>query len=169
MSSESERFERMVRQHHDAVLAYAMRRVAPDDAKDVVADTFLVAWRRFADAPDDHGLPWLYAIARRTLANHRRGARRREALTERLSASTPVVCEGDQPLRQALAMLSDRDREALLLVAWEGLTAQEACRVMGCRPATFRMRLHRARGRLAAHLNEPRPAPSSSPSVEHPT
>ncbi len=155
MSPDQHAFERMFRAHCDAVLAYALRRTTPDDARDVVADTFLVAWRRLDDAPPGAERAWLYAIARRTLANQRRATRRRNALTDRLDASTFEHVETDTRLAEALAMLTVQDREALLLIAWEGLSCDDAARVVGCRAATFRMRLHRARRRLSEHLNDP--------------
>lgn len=148
-----EAFERLFRAHHDLVLAYALRRADPDDARDVVADTFLVAWRRFDDAPTNAYLPWLYGIARRTLANQRRAAGRRGALVERLGTSAASAADSGGHLGVALAMLAEADREALLLVAWEGLEIADAARVLDCRPGTLRMRLHRARRRLALLLD----------------
>ncbi len=190
MGRDPAEFERSFRAHHDAVLAYALRRTSPDDARDVVAETFLVAWRRFGEAPGDAQLPWLYGVARRVLANQRRAAGRRAALVDRLGTQaapgaaysgtvdgdgagetdatargclTPVVA-GDGALAAALARLGEADREVLLLVAWEGLDTADAARALDCRPATLRMRLHRARGRLGALLDEPagRLAPTAS-------
>jgi RNA polymerase sigma-70 factor (ECF subfamily) len=158
MERDPRQFERTFREHHDAVLAYALRRAGCDaDARDVVAETFLVAWRRFDEAPSDSRLPWLYGVARRLLANQRRAATRRSALVDRLgsAASPAAAADGDGALLDALARLAAGDREVLLLVAWEGLSAEEAGHVLGCRGATVRMRLHRARGRLAALLDEP--------------
>ena len=71
----NERFESLFREHHAAVRGYALRRGPPDMAPDVVAETFLVAWRRLDDVPADP-LPWLYGVARRGLANARRSADR---------------------------------------------------------------------------------------------
>ncbi len=98
---------------------------------------------------------WLYIIARRTLANQRRATKRRHALADRLHVSLSGHVESDTRLAEALAMLAEQDREALLLIAWEGLSCDDAARVVGCRAATFRMRLHRARRRLSEHLNDP--------------
>jgi RNA polymerase sigma factor (sigma-70 family) len=154
-----ERFERLFREHYPLVRAYALRRAAPDAAQDVVADTFLVAWRRLEDVPDD-ALPWLYATARRMLANQRRSASRGAALAERLATSaaadvSPDAAEGvadAQLVRLALGRLSERSREALMLVAWEGLSGERAARAAGCSQAAFAVRLHRARARLAHEL-----------------
>ena len=165
------RFEQLYRRHYAEVLAYARRR-APSIAYDVVADTFLVAWRRFDELPDE-ALPWLIAVARNVLANQRRAAARRADATSRLSAERRASPEPreeaalDKRLRAALARLSERDREALLLVAWDGLTHREAAAGLACSPVAFRIRVHRARKRLRAELDrlEPpfRPIRSRSP------
>ena len=114
-----ERFEDLFRGNYAAVRAYALRRVPRDVAQDVVAETFLVAWRRLEDVPDD-ALPWLFAVARRVLANERRSADRRAALDRRVATAAITVAAGDSSdsvgdaelLRAALAGLSDRHREA---------------------------------------------------------
>jgi RNA polymerase sigma-70 factor, ECF subfamily len=161
-----ERFEELFREHYGAVRGYALRRIPGDVAQDVVAETFLVAWRRLDDVPAD-ALPWLYGVARRVLANQRRSAGRSSALEERV-ATTAVAASNDlgddlgegELVRLALGRLSDRDREALMLVAWHGLSGVRAARAAGCTRAAFAVRLHRARGRLAAELDSLRsPAP----------
>jgi RNA polymerase sigma factor (sigma-70 family) len=164
-------FERMFRAHHAAVHRYLVRRVEEPAVADLVAETFLIAWRRQDEIAGDP-LPWLLGVARRVCANHLRARQRRAALGERLAAQpqwpeTEIApaCE-DRGLREALAGLSDRDREALLLVAWDGLGNREAARVMGCSAATFAVRLHRARARLAAALRtEPGPKVNHSEGV----
>jgi RNA polymerase sigma factor (sigma-70 family) len=158
-SKREQRFEDLFRENYGPVRDYALRRAAPDAAQDAVAETFLVAWRRLDDVPDD-GLPWLYGVARRVLANQRRSASRGAALERRLAgalttaaSADPGMTAGDGELmRQALDRLSPRGREALLLVAWEGLSPARAARAAGCSTATFAVRLHRARARLAAEL-----------------
>jgi RNA polymerase sigma-70 factor (ECF subfamily) len=115
---------------------------------------FAIAWRRLDDVPDP-ALPWLLACARRVLANQRRGERRFGALRSRLAADRlgPLSTdEGDGQLRQALNELRERDREVLLLVAWEGLEPAEAAAVLGCSRGALAVRLHRARKRLAVAL-----------------
>jgi RNA polymerase sigma-70 factor, ECF subfamily len=166
------RFEQLFRDNHAAVRAYAFRRAAPDAAQDVVAETFLVAWRRLDEVPAD-ALPWLYGVARRVLANQRRSARRSAALERQLTPSSvpdwrddPADIVGEAELmRAALGRLSERDREALMLVAWEGLETARAARAAGCSRPTFAVRLHRARARLAAevHSLEGSTAPSPDP------
>jgi RNA polymerase sigma factor (sigma-70 family) len=153
------RFEVLFREHYPAVRAYASRRATEELAQDVIAETFLIAWRRFDELPGDP-LPWLYGVARRVLANQRRSAGRGAALERKLvSAASPNGHDdlaervGDAELmRFALGRLSEQDREALMLVAWEGLDGARAARAAGCSRGAFAVRLHRARSRLAAEV-----------------
>jgi len=153
-------FEGLFRANHAAVYRYVVRRVEEAAVQDVVAETFLVAWRRHEEIAGDP-LPWLLGIARRACANHLRGRERRVALGERLAAQ-PCPARSSWgsrehgELKRALAALGDADREALLLVAWDGLSNREAAKVVGCATATFAVRLHRARGRLAGALERER-------------
>jgi RNA polymerase sigma-70 factor, ECF subfamily len=149
------RFEQLYRAHAGAVRAYAVRR-APSFAiaDDVVSDVFLVVWRRLDDVPDQP-FPWLLSIARRALANRRRSERRAVALSDRLaSLGRPGIAspETGDWLLDALATLPERDRELLMLVAWEGLEPSEIAQLLGVRQGTVAVRLHRARRRLAAAL-----------------
>lgn len=138
--------------HFQSVLAYARRRCAElSDAEDLVAETFLVAWRRLDRLParPEERLPWLYGIARRLLANQRRGATRRLRLVDRLRSTLAV----SRPrvtitVEAALASLPSRDQEILRLIAWESLTHAEAGLVLGISPNAVGIRLHRARERL---------------------
>lgn len=157
-SHRAERFERIFNECHDAVVRYAARRVAPEAVADVVSETFLVAWRRFADLDGD-ALPWLLGIARRVAANQRRSGARRDALVRRLGDEPQASPGGEVELRDprlaaALATLGERDREALLLVVWDGLEHRDAARAMGCSAGALAVRLHRARRRLARALDD---------------
>ena len=155
------RLERLYAEHGRAVLAYAVRR-APDaqDAADVLAETFLVAWRRLAEVPTaDAARLWLYGVARNVLANQRRSERRRERLAERLRQELPVALQGTQPtsagagtVRAALGQLRAEDQEILRLSGWEELTPSEIATVLGISQIATRSRLHRARHRLRAAL-----------------
>jgi RNA polymerase sigma-70 factor (ECF subfamily) len=151
------RFEELYAAHAPAVRAYALRRTDAGTADDVVADVFLVAWRRLDDVPRDPQ-PWLLGVARRVIANRRRGEARAAALRSRLAseraAPTAAGVERADAVFEALAALTERDREALLLVAWDGLTSNAAARAMGVSPGTFAVRLHRARRRFARRLAE---------------
>ena len=164
---DNERFRALFGAHRAAVLAYARRRVDPDAAADVVAETFLVAWRRLDAVPED-ALPWLYGVARKVIGNQRRAHRRSRALVDRLGRTGVAEASADSlehryatadALRSALAGLGERDREALRLVAWEGLDPERAARAAGCSRATFAVRLHRARRRLAAAMQDEHPSP----------
>ena len=157
----TERFEDLFRANYAAVRGYAFRRAPRDVAQDVVSETFLVAWRRLDDVPAD-ALPWLYGVARRVLANQRRSANRSAALERRVAAHSGTLGGSNDPgqhagegevLRAALARLSDRDREARMLVAWHGLSGVRAARAAGCTRTAFAVRLHRARSRLATELD----------------
>lgn len=153
---EQELFEAYFRGHAARVHAFALRRADPEVAQDVTAETFLIAWRRRAQMPLEP-LPWLYGIARGVLANERRAANRRRALTARIALQTPAAgtpTGAESAIIEALGALRESDREALLLSAWEGLSMREAASVSGCSAATFAMRLHRARRRLAGVLRE---------------
>jgi RNA polymerase sigma-70 factor (ECF subfamily) len=154
------RFDRIYADTYAAIRAYARRRCRPDVAQDIVAETFLVAWRRLDEVPEN-ALPWLYGVARRAIANERRGSRRADALADRAAASLALDEARDiaerlgevELIRRALVGLPERDREAVMLVAWEGLAHADAARVAGCSRPAFAVRLHRARKRLADALS----------------
>lgn len=170
--SRQERFQRVYTDHFDAVLGFSLRRTTrPEDAGDVVAETFLVAWRRIRHVPEEPAtLPWLYGVARRVLANQRRGDSRRHRLGERLrhdlavvvpDVSDEVVVQAD--VAEAMSRLSPRDEEVLQLHLWEGLEPREIAEVLGLGTAVVRPRLSRARARLRALLgNDPPRAGHSS-------
>jgi RNA polymerase sigma-70 factor (ECF subfamily) len=158
------RFEALYAAEGRRVLAYALRRTAqPADAADVLAEVFLVAWRRLGDVPTGpEARLWLYGVARGVLANQRRSLRRRErlgrrlagVLTEHVGGDPADLGGGDDVVRAALAMLSRNDREVIQLTIWEQLSAPEVGAVLGLPPATVRTRLHRARRRLRDLLAE---------------
>ena len=142
----------MYQRHAPAVKAYVQRRADRASADDVLAEVFLVCWRRFEDVPQDP-LPWLLAVARRVLSTQRRSRRRREALVDRLAldAAEPpdaYAAIGDGVLAGALARIGEEDRELLLLIAWDGLTPSQVAVVLGAKAGTVRVRLLRARRRL---------------------
>jgi len=164
------RFSDLYRDHARDLLGYALRRSAdPDDAADVVAETFLVAWRRMGEVPlDREARPWLYGTARHVLANQNRGARRRDRLTQRLRDDLRQQLPIQRPedggaLLEALAGLGEADREVLMLIGWEELTPAQAARALGISPLAARTRLHRARRRLRAQLAE---SSSNPPNTE---
>ena len=157
------RFDALYREHAGAVTRYVRRRSEPQSADDVVADVFVVVWRRLDELPQDP-LPWLLGVARRVLANHRRGDARADALRRRIGSEqrTRAATEtgeegGPTAVWAALDSLSERDREALLLVAWEGLSTARAARVVGIGSNAFAARLYRARRRFARALGTSTP------------
>lgn len=163
-----DRFERLFADHYEAVLAYALRRAAREMAEDVVAETFTVAWRRLEEVPRE-ARPWLFGVARRVLSGQRRGERRRASLQTLLAAQPAPASAAAAPigLLPALARLHERDRELLLLIAWDGLAPVEAARALGLSRMAVRVRLHRARKRLAAELKaESAYQPHVSPAVD---
>jgi RNA polymerase sigma-70 factor, ECF subfamily len=168
-----ERFNRLYDEHAEAVRAYLWRR-DPDLCDDVVAETFLVAWRRLEETPLDVR-PWLIGIARNVRLNLHRSARRQRALTIRLMETRSEPTYSDPPstiaLEAALARLSDKDREILLLSTWDGLDRTAIAQVFGCSRANVTVRLHRARKRLATaltkELTDEVPHPSPIPRGAH--
>jgi len=150
------RFEQVFDENLRAVYAYVLRRAAPGDVDDAVADVFLVAWRRIDDVPDD-AKPWLLGVARRVLANHRRASARRASLHVRARAeaeTAPAERPDGPPVLRALGAIAARDREILTLVAWDGLSVEEAATVLGCSRGAAKVRYHRAKRRLADALAE---------------
>jgi len=151
-----DRFEALFERYHADVAAYVRRRAPNSIAEDVVGETFLVAWRSLERVHGDP-LPWLYGVARRVLANDLRRERRRGVLTARLAwergqPEPAVSADVSEPMRAALLALGEHEREALLLIAWEGLKPAQAAVAAGCSSATFRTRLHRARRHLQRTL-----------------
>lgn len=154
-------FEALYRSTLPSVRAYARRRAPTDVAEDVVAQTYLTAWRRCDDAIAG-GLPWLYRTAAHCLANHERTERRQWRVAQRVSATTDGT-EADTAessanraaLIGAIDRLGDADREVLLLVYWEHLNIKALAVTLGCRPGTAAVRLHRARRRLREALSDP--------------
>lgn len=158
--TQQQRFEVLFDQHQRSVLGFALRRVRePADAADVVAEVFLVAWRRIDDIPEgENSRAWLLGAARKVLANERRGTQRRNGLAERLRRE--IVKQSPPTERDAISdcvmsvldEMSDRDREILLLTAWEELSPAEIGVVLGLRTVTVRSRMHRARKRFEEKL-----------------
>jgi RNA polymerase sigma-70 factor, ECF subfamily len=155
-----DRFAELFRAHQRAVRHYVARRAWPDAVDDVVADTFLIAWRRLESIPRDP-LPWLFTTAHNCLSNHRRGAVRGAALLERLAAE-PSPAAPDELERlakrdsivRALARLSDRERELVMLGDWDGISPRQIAATLGIGAVEARARLYRARRKLRAALDD---------------
>ena len=154
-------FDAFFAAHYPELRRYVIRRIEdPGAADDVLAETFAIAWRRREQMPE-HALPYLFGICHRVIANRRRSAKRRSRLFNRLAATrvdlgrdpAEILAERSE-IARAFSQLSDSQREVLRLVAWEGLSAADAAKVLGCSSAAFRVRLHRARSELAKRLGE---------------
>lgn len=168
MTPAEEQLESLARDHGPRVLAYLARRVTPrEDAADLWQQVLTTTWRKLHTVPssDEAALCWLLAVARRELANHRRGHQRRLAATDRLRETIAVggrtayegalAADADPAadrLGAALARLDDADREVLTLCYWDGLTGDQIGAVIGVSAASARKRLQRARDRLAVIL-----------------
>jgi len=147
-------FERLYRDHATAVYRYFVRRTPGDDAEDLTAEVLATAWRRRSDVPADAELPWLYRTAGFVLANHRR--KQLPVPLEQVpddadpTGDPALAAVTDDDVRTALAALSERDRQILVLHAWEGLGGAELAAVLGISRGGADAALSRARARLAA-------------------
>ena len=158
-TARTRRFEAIAEEVYEPLQRYLMRRAPRSDAEDALSEVLLTVWRRLDDAPTDRPLPWCYGIARRTLANQRRGKRRSLRLVERLQAE-PVEhpagagqALGDPNLERALEQLGDSDREILGLWAWEQLEPREISVVLGISPNAATLRLSRAKKKLRDEMS----------------
>jgi RNA polymerase sigma-70 factor (ECF subfamily) len=159
-SARRDRFEAIVAGVYEPLQRYLRRRAPADDIADLISDVLLVVWRRLDDVPGETPLPWCYAVARRTLSNHRRSAKRRLRLVDRLEAEPdpypsldPADSYQDPELTEALAALPDADQEVLRLWAWEQLEPTEIARVLGSTANAVSLRLSRAKRKLADALS----------------
>jgi RNA polymerase sigma-70 factor (ECF subfamily) len=144
------------RAYGDRVLAYLLHRTDRETAQDLVQEVFVIAFRKAAAVPEPP-IGWLFATARRVLANRNRGRRRQDQLVARMAedaarTTDPDAAELKQAFAETLSALSAYDREVLTLSGWYGLSPGEAADALSCSPSTYAVRLHRARQRLAAHL-----------------
>jgi RNA polymerase sigma factor (sigma-70 family) len=147
--TDQERF-RAVFGHLSRIAAYARRRGSRDpDA--LAAETMTIAWRRLSDVPRNDPLPWLYATARNLLLAERRAPLPAGHVPE-VPTSDPELTVLDPQIDRALRALAPRDREALLLIAWDDLTPTQAAKALGIAAPAFRVRLLRARRRVRTLL-----------------
>ncbi len=144
-------FDTLFRAHAGAVHRYLARRADRSDAEDLAADVLAIAWRRRDDVPDGAELPWLYRTAGYVLANHRRRGRPIAVglLPEAPDLDDPALrAVVDDEVRGALARMTARDRQVLLLHAWEGLDGDALALVLGVGRGGADAALSRARARL---------------------
>ncbi|CAL9474641.1 hypothetical protein SUDANB121_02923 [Nocardiopsis dassonvillei] len=160
-----DRLAEMHRAHYADLVRYFARRGALNDADELAAEVFVIAWRKLPGNLDDPR-PWLFGVARKVLAGSRRRRERKTGLDLPLdeageSALSVSAHSGEISIRtdlqRAWNRLKPADQEILALTAWEGLTAAEAAVVLGVRRSGAAMRLSRARERLRALLYAPRP------------
>jgi RNA polymerase sigma-70 factor (ECF subfamily) len=161
------RFEAVADEVFEPLQRFLRRRIGSDQAEEVLSETMLTVWRRLDDLPSDGALPWCYGVARRTMANARRGEQRRLRLVQRLesepsprSESDPAEAGPDADLATALEQLSGDDREILRLWAWEQLEPREIALVLDTTVNAATLRLSRARTRLGKHLKRQNSDPS---------
>lgn len=164
---EPERFAVLFDRHAGAVHRYAARRLGPEAAEDLMAETFVTAFQRrhTYDLARADARPWLFGIATNLVGRQRRAEARRFKALARLPepveheepvADRAVARAGATGVRRELATalggLSARHRDVVLLVAWAGLDYEEAAEALGVPVGTIRSRLHRARSRLREAL-----------------
>ncbi len=166
--SDPELFAVLVRRHAPAIARYVTRRIGRDAAEDVVAETFLVAFRqRGAYTDADRGrdcLPWLYGIATRLTHRHWRSETRQLRLLARTGADpvtepfadrvdAAVSASAVKPrLAEALARLPKAQRDALLLLVWADLSYEQIAAATGVPLGTVQSRISRARQRMRKQL-----------------
>ena len=172
------RFEAVAADVYEPLQRYLRRRASADDAGDVLSESLLTVWRRLDDVPLDDPLPWCYGVARRCLANLRRGHDRRERLSERIISHRLPDDDGDTQHRierldpsldAAIRTLSLAEQEIVRLWAWERLEPREIAIVLDQTPNAVSVALSRARRKLARQLgtssSEPRQDPGPAGQV----
>jgi RNA polymerase sigma factor (sigma-70 family) len=152
-------FEDLFRDTRVDLLGYVARRSSsPEDAADVLAETYLIAWRKLDAIPrGERSRLWLFGVARKLLLRGAGRARAHHDLVDRLAnelhaAPPPHAPVENEALRLALASLPEKEREILTLTAWEGLRPAEIAAVLGTSANVVRVRLHRARARVRRQL-----------------
>ena len=172
-----ERFGRIYDLHFPGIYGYIASRLGPDDADDLTAETFIDAFRRRASFDPARGAvrPWLFGIATRLVAQHRRAEARRYRALARTPAEPDPGGHDDrvaarvsaqarrEPLLRALAELSDDDRDVLLLIALGGLSYEEVATALSIPPGTVASRLSRARRKVRGVLDTPQTGQTGRP------
>ncbi len=154
-----DRFPSFYKSTFSDIYAYAARALAPDQSEidDVVAEVYLVVWRRIDElppAPQDR--LWLFGVARNVVRNTKRSTNRRLLLLHRIHRQPRVPDGSSEPsdvdVTAALRNLSPNEREVMQLVIWDGLSVAETAEVLSCSVNVVQVRLHRARKRLTRRL-----------------
>lgn len=160
--------DHLITREAPGLLSYFARRVTPaTDAADLLGETLLVLWRRVEHMPSEPEAArmWMYGVARKVLATHRRTTTRRKALTDKLraelqiSAPNPVADdERVSRVKKAIAELKPLDQEIVRLVHWDGFSLIEIAALLGKRQGTVRSRYHRARAELKRRIAAGKPS-----------
>lgn len=153
VGTEEEEFSAYFRAHYNAVVRYVERRVAQrEEAAELVADVFRVAWQRFEPSASR---AWLFRVAHHVVLDHYRRAGRQRALIAKVADEAasqpwqvPAPVEPENPVLIALENLDEPVREVLRLRYWEELSVAEIATVLGISGGAVRVRLHRARRQL---------------------
>ncbi len=164
MTSSDVRFAEIYETFFRRLYGYCLRRATADRVDDVVAETFLIAWRRIDDVPTgDEALPWLYAVAFKVLGNQWRSQTRQRKLEDKLSAVgiTPVSSTEDFIIKgqesgqvlQAVSRLKRTDQEILKLAMWEEVSHADITLILGVSPGAVKQRLYEARKNLTREYN----------------
>jgi RNA polymerase sigma-70 factor (ECF subfamily) len=170
------RFESVVDVVYEPLQRYLGRRTAPEDVPEVLNDSLLVIWRRVEHVPADDPLPWSYAVAKRCLANYRRGAQRRLQLVGRIAAQPDMSVGfardrtdgGDHDgLELALQELDDFDRELIRLWAWEQLAPREIAIVLDTTPNAVSLRLTRVKAKIISSMERQNREPAGQEGFGH--
>lgn len=152
--------------HAPEIYRYIARRLGEGVAEDILAETFLIAFRRRGryDPARASARPWLYGIAAKLIGGHRRsevralravarsGGAPRDLVGESWSERSDERIAAQAPLAGALGALSPGDRHVLLLVAWADLSYQEVSEALRIPLGTVRSRLNRARRKVRTAL-----------------
>jgi RNA polymerase sigma-70 factor (ECF subfamily) len=178
-------FRLLYERNYAPINAYVRRRVRRPDGSDadIVAEVFVVAWRRFLDVPElTEELPWLYGVARNLIANHFRTVQRTSAIADRLAVEESVAGDFETAtsdleirVRRAVAHLSELDREIFRLIHWEELSHEEVGLSVGITTKAVERRVARARKKVRDYLNAldkfvtPVPTTHTKPNIIHST
>ncbi len=164
MTASDARFAEMYETFFRPLYGYCIRRATPDRVDDLVAETFLIAWRRIDDVPTgEEALPWLYAVAFKVLGNQWRSQTRQRRLEDKMSAigtthvsSTEDFIVTGQESRQvleAVSRLKRTDQEILKLAMWEEVSHADITVILGISPGAVKQRLYEARKNLTREYN----------------
>ncbi len=177
MAADSTRFVEIYERSYRHVYGYCRRRTSADNVEDVVADTYLTAWRKIDQVPPgDDCLPWLYGVAYRVLSHEYRGTSRRRRLAQKLESvgATPVsvpeeyivMRDESRLVLQALENLKPTDQEILRLTTWEELSHEEVAVALGISNGAARQRLHEAKKNLTREYTRLEKRRSPTPTLE---